>query len=120
MTAPVTQAQLHQVIEALYSKQLRLDMQSAEAILRTAHYLDLSCVQASAELFIARHFIPIAPVEVGIIGLLLRSTAHLMRLWPIMCQTRGQVWHAIVPHVAVCHCCARTPHLSSQIPAPSL
>ena len=65
MTAPVTQAQLHQIVEALYSKQLQLDMQSAEAMLRTAHFLDLGCIQTAAELYLAKHFVPIAPVEVS-------------------------------------------------------
>ena len=64
VTAPVTQAQLHQIVQALYSKQLKLDMESAEPILRAAHLLDLRCIIAAAELYIAEHFIPAAAVEV--------------------------------------------------------
>ena len=64
MAAPVTQLQLHQIIRALYSKQLQLNMDSAEPILRAAHLMDIRCIVSAAEVYIAKHFIPIAPVEV--------------------------------------------------------
>ena len=51
------------MVEALYSKQIQLDMESAETILRTAHFLGLDCVTAAAEAYVAKHFIPIAPVQ---------------------------------------------------------
>ena len=60
-----SQAQLHDLIEALYAKQLELNPAAAEPVLRAAYTLGIGCILRAAEQYTAEHFLPESPAEVS-------------------------------------------------------